>query len=55
MKLSELLKLDWVEDLFESMNTKIPVSSWNQEGNELHGTIQINDELFRIELQPITY
>lgn len=55
MLLQELLNLDWVEDLHESMNTRIPVDSWQQNGNELHGFIQINDELFRIELQPITY
>lgn len=55
MLLQELLELDWVEDLHESMNTKIPVDSWKQEGNELHGFIEIDSEIFRIELQPITY
>lgn len=55
MLLQDLLKLDWVEDLYESMNTSIPVDSWKQEGKNLYSYINIDDEIFRIEFEPISY
>lgn len=55
MKLQEFLKLDWVVDLREVFDTRIPVDQWKQTGNNLRGTIIVNDETFVIVLEPTTF
>lgn len=55
MRLDEFLELDWVANLHEMFNTKIPVEQWKKEGNNLYGYLTIEDEQFRIEFEPFTY
>jgi hypothetical protein len=55
MKLDEFLQLDYVMDLYEIFNTRVPVDRWEQEGEVLAGYLTIADEQFKIVLEPGKY
>lgn len=55
MKLEEFLQLDYVMNLNEIFDTRIPVENWKQENGTLSGYITIVDEQFKIIFEPGTY
>lgn len=55
MKLEEFLQLDYVMDLHEIFNTRVPVDRWQQEEGVLVGYITISNEQFKILLEPGKY
>ena len=55
LTLQEYLQLDWVEDLSESLNTRVPVDDWYKEAEKLIGVLTVEDTQYTIEFEPIVY
>lgn len=50
--LQEALKLEWVFNLHETLNTRFDDESWEQVGRNQVGTAVLGDETFRIIMEP---
>lgn len=58
MKLKEFIDFTKCEDLFiinEIHDTHIPIDKWERDGEDLVGTLTVNDETYQIKLEPLTY